>query len=233
MDLSIPRKKEKSMAEIIPTQKEEKKVDRRVQRTRQALRAALVELIREKGYDAISVEEITQRANLGRATFYLHYKDKDDILLEEFSEKVSDQVRLISEIPATFWAPDQVSQNHGDRNKLILPILHIFNHAAENAEFYRVMLRGQTSKRIADRINAIVVASYNEVIGVKYVNKPALLYQEIPLDILAVYFSGALLSCLAWWLEQSPTLSPEMMTLIFQNMYIPGVIKVMSESKIG
>ena len=187
------------MSDKLPAQKE-KKVDRRVQRTRHALRVALVELIREKGYDAISVEEITQRANLGRATFYLHYKDKDDILLEEFSEKVSDQVRLISEIPATFWAPEQISQNPGDRNTLIPAMLLIFKHAAENAEFYRVMLRGQSSKRIADRINEIVVTSYNEVFGVKFKNKPALIYQEVPMDLLAVYFSGALLSCLAWWL---------------------------------
>jgi AcrR family transcriptional regulator len=220
------------MSERLPAQKEEKKVDRRVLRTRLALRAALVALIQEKGYDALSVEEITQRANLGRATFYLHYKDKDDILLEEFSEKVSDQVRLISQIPATFWPPNQVAQNPDDKDNLILPMLLIFKHAAENAEFYRVMLRGESSKRIADRINKIVVASYNEVIGAKFVNKPALIYQEVPLDLLAVYFSGALLSCLAWWLEQTPAPSPEMMTLIFQNLYIPGVFKVMSESKI-
>jgi len=220
------------MSELAPVQKEAKKVDRRIQRTRLALRKALVDLIQEKGYDAISVEEITQRANLGRATFYLHYKDKDDILLEEFSEKVSDQVRLISEIPATFWAPDQLSGTHGDRKKLIPPMLLIFKHAAENAEFYRVMLRGESSKRIADRINAIVVASYNEVIGTKFPNKPALIYQEIPLDLLAVYFSGALLSCISWWLEQSPAPTPEMMTLAFQNLYIPGVHKVISESKL-
>jgi hypothetical protein len=61
------------------------KTDRRVLRTRAALRQALMELIREKGYEALTVEEITQHANLGRATFYLHYRDKDDLLLEEFS----------------------------------------------------------------------------------------------------------------------------------------------------
>ena len=204
-----------------------------MQRTRRALRAALLELIQEKGYDGISVEEITQRANLGRATFYLHYRDMDDILLEEFSERVSDQVRLVSEIPASLWRPDQVSENHGDRSKLILPIKLIFEHAVENAEFYRVMLRAKSSKRIADRINQIVEASYNEVVGTRIVDKPALLYQEVPLDLLAVYFSGALLSCLAWWLEQSPPPSPETMTLIFQNLYIPGGQKVLRESKIG
>ena len=220
------------MTEMQPLPKEPRKVDWRVQRTRQALRKALVELIQEKGYDAISVEEITQRANLGRATFYLHYKDKEDILLEEFSEKVSDQVRLISEIPATFWAPEQVLNEVERENSLILPMQLIFKHAAENAEFYRVMLRGESTKRIADRINEIVITSYNQVIGKKFPNTPALIYQVMPLDILAVYFSGALLSCLRWWLEQDPLPTSELMTRVFQNLYIPGVHKVINDSKL-
>ena len=73
--------------------------DRRVQRTRKALRSALLELIKEKGYDSVSVEEITQRANLGRATFYLHYKDKEDLLVDEFNEIVNERARIISDIP--------------------------------------------------------------------------------------------------------------------------------------
>ena len=62
------------------------KPDRRIQRTRRALRNALLQLVKEKRYDSILVEEITQRANLGRATFYLHYKDKEDLLVDVFSE---------------------------------------------------------------------------------------------------------------------------------------------------
>ena len=218
--------------ELLPPPKETRKVDRRVQRTRLALRKALLDLIQEKGYDAISVEEITQRANLGRATFYLHYKDKEDILLEEFSEKVSEQARLTSEIPAAFWAPEQVFNDREGENDMVLPMLLIFRHAAENAEFYRVVLRGESTKRVADRINQIVIASYNEVIRAKFPNKPALIYQEIPLDILAVYFTGALLSCMSWWLDQDPMPAPELMTRIFQNLYIPGVHKVINGSKL-
>lgn len=56
--------------------------DRRVERTRGLLRAALVELMREKGYAAVTVQDIATRANLGRATFYLHYRDKQALLLD-------------------------------------------------------------------------------------------------------------------------------------------------------
>ena len=81
------------------------KPDRRIQRTRQSLRTALLTLIKEKGYDAISIEEITERANVGRATFYLHYKDKEDLLLEEFSEMANEKVQVLSEVPFSAWLP--------------------------------------------------------------------------------------------------------------------------------
>ena len=87
------------------------KTDRRIQRTRQALRKALLELNKEKGYDSISVEEITQRANLGRATFYLHYKDKEDLLVDEFSEIVNRRALIISEIPFSSWLPELESKS--------------------------------------------------------------------------------------------------------------------------
>jgi hypothetical protein len=54
--------------------------DRRVQRTQQFLEAALLSLIKEKEFDAISVQEIIDRANVGRATFYAHYDNKEDLL---------------------------------------------------------------------------------------------------------------------------------------------------------
>jgi AcrR family transcriptional regulator len=55
-------------------------LDRRIQRTRQLLRNALFALIIERGYESIAIQDITERANLGRATFYLHYQDKEELL---------------------------------------------------------------------------------------------------------------------------------------------------------
>jgi AcrR family transcriptional regulator len=63
-----------------------KKEDRRVQRTQRLLREALVALIREKGFEALSVQEIIDRANVGRATFYAHFDNKEDLLASGFDE---------------------------------------------------------------------------------------------------------------------------------------------------
>ena len=55
--------------------------DRRVQRTRELLQKALIELIRERGHDAITIQDIADRANIGRTTFYLHYSSKDELFM--------------------------------------------------------------------------------------------------------------------------------------------------------
>ncbi len=64
------------------------KNDRRSQRTRQLLSEALVQLIREKDYNTITVNDIIERANVGRSTFYAHYHDKDDLFLGELDRVI-------------------------------------------------------------------------------------------------------------------------------------------------
>ncbi len=60
------------------------KVDRRVQRTQRQLREALLTLMFERGWDAVTVGDICARADLGRSTFYLHFADKESLLLSGF-----------------------------------------------------------------------------------------------------------------------------------------------------
>lgn len=207
------------------------KIDRRVQRTRQALRSALLELIREKSYDAISVEEITQRANLGRATFYLHYKDKEDLLVDEFSELANERARTLSEIPFSDWLPDLENPERTIENKPTEPFLMVFQHVANHADIYRILLQNEKSDRIFERIRKIVAQSITEFMQNKIENDPIPILFEVPIELLSAYFSGALLSCVDWWLEQGETYSPEEMTRMFQWLFFPGARKILGVSK--
>ena len=206
------------------------KPDRRVQRTRQALRNALMELIKEKGFDAISVEEITQRADLGRATFYLHYKDKEDLLIDEFSELANERVRTLSAIPFSAWLPDAENPDQPVENKPSPPFLMVFQHIADHAELYRILLKSEKSDRILGRIRKIITQSITEFMQTKVENDPIPLLFEVPIDLLAAYFSGALLSCVNWWLEQGKSYSTEEMTRMFQRLFFPGARKILGVS---
>jgi AcrR family transcriptional regulator len=206
------------------------RTDRRIQRTRQALRKALSELIKEKGYDSISVEEITQRANLGRATFYLHYKDKEDLLVDEFSELANERARTLSQVPFSAWLPDLENPEHTPENKPSEPFLTVFQHVADNADIYRILLKNEKSDRLLGRIRKIIAQSITEFMQTKVESDPIPLLLEVPIDLLAAYFSGALLSCVDWWLGQGSTYSPEEMTRMFQRLFFPGARRILGVS---
>ena len=77
--------------------------DRRIIRTKSALNRAFLELVKEKGYESVTIEEITSRANIGRTTFYLHYQDKEDLLLEGLEEQLTTLVNEIIQRPLALW----------------------------------------------------------------------------------------------------------------------------------
>jgi AcrR family transcriptional regulator len=207
------------------TPKDASKVDRRVLRTKKALRAALLELIEAKGYEAVSVEEITQRANLGRATFYLHYKDKEELLLEEFVEIAQERVKVLSEIPYSEWQAGELAADTAAEKQPLMPLLTVFEHAAEHAALYRVLLRGGSMPRLEQRIRALIAQSIEEIALARRRTLPSPVEPQIPLDLIAAYFSGALLSSLAWWLDSPLPLSPLEMAGVFQRLFFLGVWK--------
>jgi len=209
---------------------ENRKIDRRILRTRHALRAALLELVKEKSFDSLSVEEITERANLGRATFYLHYKDKEDLLLEEFREIASNRVQVLSEIPVLLWKSNQGQIELADDHMPLMPLLLVFEHASQNADLYRILLRGESSRRIVEQIREIIVQAINEIVRTRMQPELAPRLPQVPVEMLAAYFSGALMSTLNWWLEQSEPMLPEEMTRNFQHLFFPGVMQVMGAS---
>ena len=103
-----------------------RKMDRRVQRTRKLLRDALMNLIMEDGYDAISIQDITEKANLGRATFYLHFKDKDELLLDVMEQFIDDFMEQVPQISEAQWRLDDTKA-----------LVRLFDFAAEHYDLDR------------------------------------------------------------------------------------------------
>src|SRR5688572_15483761 len=87
---------------------EERKVDRRIQRTRTLLRDALMRLIIRRGYDEITIQDITDEANVARTTFYLHFSDKDDLLFSTMRDVYEDLfARVEGEAVATMFGENE------------------------------------------------------------------------------------------------------------------------------
>jgi AcrR family transcriptional regulator len=188
--------------------KKEKKLDPRIRRTRQLLRNALVELISEKGFDDITVKDITERATLNRATFYLHYNDKQDLLAKGFDE-IWDELTARNPLPI---AQDGTLALEGTK----LTILSDFEHVKENAEFYRVMLGEQGVAQFIHRMQEHVTAATSARIQVVLGNLPS---GPVPIEIVLQFIASAYVGIIQWWLEQGQSYSTEDMANLIVSLY--------------
>jgi AcrR family transcriptional regulator len=203
----------------------EKRSDRRIHRTKNALRNAFQELISEKEYDQVTVEEITDRANLGRTTFYLHYKDKEDLLLENFTELFDDMVHEVSQTPVSAWQLDIWLKD--SEIAPVKPNLLVFQHVAENAELYRIVLHGEGALKVIERLRSIIISAVNAMARSKIEQEGVRVDLKIPLEVLANYYAGSLLGLINWWLENDMPFTAEEMKEMFNELFKPGLLNVL------
>ena len=189
-----------------------RKVDRRVQRTRRALFAALMDLLMEKSYAEITVGDIAERADVGRATFYLHYRDKDDLLasnLEALFEEVAERVRPL--LRESLMAGDTVQGRI------------LFEEAQQHSALYRMILSGQGGMMLYARLQSRMAELMADVLESMVMGGDSPI--EVPL--LANYLVGALLSLVKWWLDNDMPHPPEYMASVFQHLVRPGMEQVL------
>jgi len=180
-----------------------RKVDRRIQRTRQLLRDALMDMIVEintkdgKSYDAITIQDITDRANVARTTFYLHYKDKDELLFEGMRE-IYDE--LFSTVDWHIDDPNAFLNSMADATDFI--------HVAEHADFYKVMLSEKGSASLLMRVRQYLADNMcrdvlNRLIDT-YDWKP-----NVNIEMLSYVMAGSLIGAIKWWLDNDMVISPQ------------------------
>jgi AcrR family transcriptional regulator len=175
------------------------KTDRRAGRTRELLQKALIELIAEHGYDAITIQDIADRANLGRTTFYLHYNSKDELFMSCHEAIVSQfhlglfhplsRKELLSpEIP-----PEMTSayQHLEEGRALLYPIFE-----GKDSQLILRQIRERNGREIEANLRAIFAEGDS----------------TIPLDMLANYLAGAQIALMQWWLEKRRPHRPDNLT---------------------
>src|SRR5512138_2964014 len=155
------------------------KKDRRSQRTRHLLSAALVELIREKDYNAITVSDIIERANVGRSTFYAHYRDKDELFVGELDHVI-----------------EVLSQRIPDQEQMpFFPSLGLFRHVGEEYELYKALVWTPGIDLLIKHMQKSLTVRIEQ--GLKNSGRD----YDMPLSVLANFIAGNFLTLLKWWLE--------------------------------
>ena len=178
--------------------------DRRAQRTRQTLSQALIALIQEKRYAAITVQDICDRANVGRSTFYAHYQDKDDLLASNFQQMMES---LGSQVE---WRDSQFR----------FPIAPLFQHVQEHHHLYKALAWGGGFDVLLRAGQQQWRAQIEKHLAMSL---PPERLPALPLDVITVYLAGTLQTMLLWWLERKMPYAPERMDEMFQQLVMPGV----------
>ena len=183
-----------------------KKTDARVRRTRDALGDALVALMQEKPFDTITVQDVLERANVSRSTFYSHYSDKDDLLMsdaEEFFEAISTAL-----------------SQHGDQSDRVFPVQEFFTHLADVQPFFKALVKSGKFQENMD----LARGHFARGIERRLAELPR--SRSIPPhELAAISFThaGALLSLLTWWLDRGMRETPADMDQLFHRMVWNGL----------
>jgi len=161
------------------------KTDRRTQRTRQALMMAFVGEVLTRGYEDVSVEDIVRRANIGRSTFYMHYKSKEELLRESISRP--------STILSLLVGGDVTVE------MLVPQLLHFHEQRQRNGTFFRDPVRRIWAKRLGEMIEPRLAKIARQTHA-----QPAL-----PLAFIAVQIAEAQIALVTNWLADKPALKSE------------------------
>jgi len=179
-----------------------KKSDRRKERTKRHLSEALVELVKEKRFDDISVQSLIDRADIGRSTFYTHFRDKEDLFQKDWERFLGAFAQRID------W-------NNAGRGPFI-PVVFLFRHLEDFQPFYKGLVRSRMTDSTFSRGIDYLSQKLEAALTTRLKGKPS-----VPISILANYLASELFFLLKWWLDYGMTYSPERMDQIYHDLITP------------
>lgn len=188
----------------------EKKEDRRVHRTRTMLFDALLDLMVEKGYEPITVQDIIDRANIGRSTFYSHFSDKEQLLLgciHQLEEYLCQQ------------GVERSSQDQLNKFRFGFS-LAMLQHVQGHKRLYKVTVGKQRGAIVEYHMKRMLANLVRDDVEVLMLRTKI----DIPLDIAVEYIVNTFFSLLTWWMDQSNPCSAQEVDRMFHKLSLSGLL---------
>lgn len=179
--------------------------DKRIQRTRKVLQDALIELILEKEFEKITVQDVIKRANVGRSTFYLHFKDTEDLFLSGFENLWSlfDKHLSLQTTPkASVWDLSLI----------------VFQHAHTYGNIYRALVGRQGEQLMSAHMYKYLSALMQDSLKEQWSQD-----KQIPLAIVVHHLVSSLTSLLIWWVNHDLSFPPTKMNDIYKLLTQPAI----------
>jgi AcrR family transcriptional regulator len=183
-------------------------MDRRIQRTKESLQKALLDLIQQKSYEDIEIQEITETANTARITFYRHYATKDDLLIDCLEQIYQDLKGVMGEKDIT-----QILDL-----RMLPPNLKLFEFLGQNASLLRILMTGPKSWLIQERFRHYIVEHLTE----EFARMPQ--FADLPIVLMVNHMASCVIGNASWWLMADCPYSPEYIARLTHTMSITGVM---------
>lgn len=180
------------------------KTDRRIVRTRDTLGDALVELIGEKPFDEITVQDILDRAGVARSTFYTHYRDKDDLFLSDVEEFLELFSRALTRTGAN---PNRLA-----------PVAELFSHISDARDFYAALVAADKARDVQVLGRGIFARSIEERLQLAGARM-----DPMQMAAQAHALAGSLFALLDWWIDHGMKTDPKEMDALYHRMAWSGV----------
>ena len=191
---------------LAPRKSKPRPTDERVRRTCFRLGQSLLELITEKPIHSVTVQEVLKRAKVGRSTFYLHYRDKNDLLftqLEEFCELMSTALSVRKE-----------------KSHRVAPVAEMFDHVGIDNKLYRALADGGHLPDFFDMAQEYFARGIER----RLIESGRLTKLSKPeLSARGAALAGSLLALLRWWIDHRGKPSPREMDDLYHRMVWAGV----------
>jgi AcrR family transcriptional regulator len=179
------------------------RTDRRVKRTQKLLQDALIGLTLEKGFEAVTIREITDRADVGYATFFRHYPDKD-ALLADVLETMKDEFQAL-------LAPYSMVSDPEKTGALL------FEYVEQNCDLCRVLLDSTDIMTLLKPVHEI--GKSDDALMLNFSSQ-----RLVPVEVALSHFMSSLVMLIRWWLDHGMPYPPERMGQIVAELIIRPVI---------
>ena len=182
--------------------------DRRVGKTRRALKDGLTDLILEKGYEAVTVQDIIDRADIGRSTFYAHFTDKEDLLMAILSDlQVPGPDTSAANDPAFGWT------------------LELFNHFGSGKRLFKALASSQSGPPgQREMVRWLEDLARAELSRLRAPHK----LEPVKLEWVVRFLVGTFMGFMVWWMrEENEHLPAESVDHAFRSLVMPGVANVL------
>ncbi|MGX7063919.1 TetR/AcrR family transcriptional regulator [Enterococcus cecorum] len=194
-----------------------KKEDLRTKRTRKMILEAFINLVEEKGYEHVTVSDIASQAMINRATFYAHFKDKQDVYDYIFKEAVTQFMIVL--------APVQLGRTNQLQLHAIEQIItHIFEKIQENRVFFKTVLNAHGNEQLRKQISQILRSTYANIFEQVEIREKDFI---VPIDFIIEYMSSTFMASLHWWINQEISFSPKQMAQLIIKLVGSNHLKVL------